>query len=78
MFAQLEVVSVCWDALDGSTLFELIDSDINRSVAAAARLIMVSLSSFSMLINSTFTYLNIYFSFHFRDFGTLVSDCEWQ
>jgi hypothetical protein len=36
------VVAVCWDAIDGSTVFELLDgSPINPSIAAAARALMV-------------------------------------
>jgi hypothetical protein len=43
-YVQLEVVAVCWDAIDGSTLFELLDnnngSDFNASTKASARFLM--------------------------------------
>ena len=36
------MVSVCWDALDGSTLYQLIDTSVNlpHSYSAAARVLM--------------------------------------
>ena len=40
---ELEVVSVCWDAIDGSTFYDLLgneDSDLNTSADNAARLLM--------------------------------------
>ncbi len=42
--AELEVISVCWDALDGSTLYELLDgnSDLSNSSAYSIRLLMAA------------------------------------
>lgn len=41
MDEQLEVVTVCWDAIDGSTLFELLDlSTINSTTEDAIRFLM--------------------------------------
>ena len=40
---QLEIVSVCWDALDGSTLYELLDADnstLTYSEDVATRFLM--------------------------------------
>jgi hypothetical protein len=37
----LEVISICWDAIDGSTLFEILDlSTININTANATRFLM--------------------------------------
>ncbi len=37
----MEVVAVCWDAIDGSTVYELLDgSPIDASIADAARVLM--------------------------------------
>lgn len=39
---ELEIVSVCWDALDGSTLYELLDdTSLGNSTANAVRALMV-------------------------------------
>ncbi len=41
--SQLEVVSVCWDALDGSTLFQLLEdsnTDLGFSMDVAIRVLM--------------------------------------
>ncbi len=36
----MEVVAVCWDAIDGSTVFELLDGTIDLAAQPAARLLM--------------------------------------
>jgi hypothetical protein len=41
---ELEVISVCWDALDGSTLYELLDgnSDLSSSITDSIRALMAA------------------------------------
>lgn len=41
---ELEVISVCWDALDGSTLYELLDgnSDLSSSMSNSIRVLMAA------------------------------------
>jgi len=39
---ELELVAVCWDALDGSTLYELLDADLSTRINNAIRVLMAA------------------------------------